>query len=398
MDVMREQTEWKNWSGSVRCRPANGVAYPASEEEIAAEVRAAAERRGKVRLAGSGHSFMPLCASDDVVISLDRWHGVESASEEDLEATIRAGTKIHDMGKPLLDANVALENQGDVDVQSIAGALSTGTHGTGETLGNLSTQLIGVRLVTANGDVLDANVSDNADLLAAARVSLGMLGVFSVVRLRVTEAYRLHEMQWTESVDDCLAQLDRLIGEYRHFEFFWYPTDGLAHMKALRPTDLFCDRLPDVEGEQIDWSYRIFPTVRENRFNEMEYAIPAESGPECFQEVRHLMQTRFDHVRFPIEYRTLAADDSWLSPAYDRATVTLSIHRAADKPYEEFFRAAETIFRRYDGRPHWGKIHYLDATALRTLYPRWDAFVELRREMDPDGRFLNSSLADLFAA
>jgi FAD/FMN-containing dehydrogenase len=388
---------WSNWSGSVTCQPRQ-IALPESEAEVAALVKQTADARQVVRVTGSGHSFLPLCATDDVLISLDRLAGVESVNRERLEATVFAGTKLHALGEPLAAHGLALANQGDIDRQSLAGAISTGTHGTGRSLGSLSTPVVGLRIATAEGQLLELSLDRDPDVMAAARVSLGALGVTTAIRLRLVPAYRLHEKLWQEPIEECLARLDERIAATRHFEFFWYQATDLAHAKALEPTDRAPDELPDMPGERIDHSYVVFPTSRENRFNEMEYSVPAEQGPECFRAIRELMRTRHAHVTWPVEYRTLAADEIDLSTSQGRETVTLSIHQANTLEHRAFFADAEVIFRRHQGRPHWAKMHSLRAAELAPLYPRWDHFQSVRRQLDPCGVFMNDHLKRLFEA
>jgi FAD/FMN-containing dehydrogenase len=404
--------EWSNWSGLVSCRPRQ-LLSPASEEEVVAIVRGAAAAGEMVRVTGTGHSFTPLCSSDDVLLSLDRLSGIESVDAAARRAWIRAGTKIHDLGGPLAERGLALENQGDVDVQAIAGAVSTGTHGTGPTLGSISTQVVGLRIVTAAGDLIECSNEADAELFRAAQVALGSLGVITAVQLRLLPLYRLHERVRREPLDACLASLDERIRANRHFEFFWYPTDDSAFTKTLNPTDLAADAatspahdgspaenpgLSSAERERVDDSWRIFPTVRENRFNEMEYSVSAELGLECFLEVRDLMRRRHPLVTWPIEYRTVAADEILISPAYGRATVAISIHQGAELPHAAFFDEAEQIFRRHQGRPHWGKLHSLTRRELTALYPQWERFLSVRSRLDPQGRFLNEHLRRLFIA
>lgn len=393
--------EWSNWSGSVACRPRQLLA-PQSEDEVADVVRRAAARGHVVRVAGAGHSFTPLCATDDVLLSLDRLCGIESADARG--AWIRAGTRIRDLGGPLAELDLALENQGDVDAQTIAGAVSTGTHGTGATLGSISTQLAALRMVTAGGDVLEFSPQFDAETFRAAQVSLGALGVITAVRLRLLPLYRLHEQVRREPLAQCLENLDERIRGNRHFEFFWYPADDTASTKALQPSELppGDDRptrgaTSNAPRERIDTSWRIFPTVRDTRFNEMEYSVPAERGVECFLEVRELVRTKHASVTWPVEYRSVAADDIFLSPAQGRASVALSIHQPAERPYAEYFADAEKIFRRHQGRPHWGKIHNLAAADLAGLYPHWRTFQAVRARLDPAGRFLNDHLRRLLA-
>lgn len=400
-------TSWTNWSGAMSCTPRRFDA-PRSEAEIVERVRAAAASGAVVRVTGSGHSFVPLCATDGVLLSLDELQGVIAADPEQQQATVWAGTKLHQLGEPLLAAGLAFENMGDIDRQSIAGATSTGTHGTGVTLGSLSTQVIGVRLVLASGDVLDCSATQEPGIFHAARLSLGALGVITQLTLRLVPAYRLHERTWVAPVEECLEQLPTLTQATRHFEFFWSPHEDACGMKALHPTEeapaVLTDSPPPAPGrlarymnpERIDWSYRIFPSKRTIRFNEIEFAVPAEVGPACFGDVRRLMRERYPEVAWPIEYRTVAADDIPLSPNYGRETVAISVHQAAELPYEPFFRDVEAIFRHYQGRPHWGKLHWHRAAELRELYPEWDRFVTVRQQLDPEGRFLNPYLAELF--
>ncbi len=398
---------WSNWSGSVTCSPRH-LAYPQSEEELNEWVCAAGRDGLTVRVAGTGHSFVPLCATDGVLLSLDQLQGVIAADRERLEATIRAGTKLHQLGEPLLAAGMAMANMGDIDRQALAGAVSTGTHGTGRDLGSISTQVVGLRLVLASGELLDCSAEQEPAVFAAARVSLGALGVLSRVTLRLLPAYRLHERTWVASFDECMADLDRLIGATRHFEFFWSPQEDACAMKALHPTAR--ERLEEaapvppadgrlaryVKPERIDWSFRILPSERNLRFNEMEFAVPAASGPDCMREIRQLMRQRHPDVAWPVEYRTLRTDDIPLSPACGRDAVTISIHQAAELPYRAFFADAEAIFRNHRGRPHWGKVHWHTARDLRDLYPAWDAFQAVRARLDPAGRFLNPYLRELF--
>lgn len=397
---------WSNWSGSVTCSPAQ-VLSPRDESEVSQIVRSAAAAGQVVRVTGSGHSFTPLCATDDVLLSLDNLAGVEQVDVAARRAWVRAGSKIHSLGEPLAAHGLALANQGDVDVQAIAGAVSTGTHGTGPDLGNISTQVVGLRIVTADGQVLTSSREGDPQVFCAARVSLGSLGVLTAIELQCLPSYRLHEVCRREPLDECLAGLDRRIAANRHFEFFWYPADDCAFTKTLNPTDL--PRTPAIDlaagqgvglasadRERVDDSWRIFPTVRENRFNEMEYSLPAERGVACFLEIRDLMRRKHPDVAWPIEYRTQASDDILISAAQGRPTVAISIHQAAALPYQAFFNDAEVIFRRHQGRPHWGKLHNLSAAELAPLYPEWDRFQTVRRQLDPDGRFLNAHLRRLF--
>jgi hypothetical protein len=302
----KSMPEWVNWSGSVTCEPRR-IAMPASEAELCALVREAAVRGRTVRVAGTGHSFTPLVATDGLLLSLDNWRGIEAHDAADGRVTVRAGTKLHDLGESLFELGLGMENLGDVDVQSVAGAISTGTHGTGRTLGNLSTHVAGMRLVTASGEVLDLTAERDPDLLRAARVSLGALGVVIAVTLRVLPAYCLEERVWREPYAPCMERLPERIAGNTRYEFFWFPASDEAECKTLNPTD----RPPDdaaadlvvgtpasvspgaprepVERQRVGWSARVIPSIRQRKFNEIEYALPAENGPACFRQVRARM-------------------------------------------------------------------------------------------------------------
>lgn len=383
--------EWRNWSGLVTCSPSE-IAQPASEAEVARLVQQAAGQGRGVRVCGSGHSFQPLCATKDLLISLDQLRGIESVDAAAGEATILAGTKLHELGEPLAAHGLALENQGDVDVQALAGAVSTGTHGTGRGLGSISTQVVGLRLVAGDGSLREIQLRDDPLALRALAVSLGACGVLTAIRMRLLPAYRLHERTWREPIAECVNRLEERIRATRHFEFFWYPQTDEAFCKSLQPTSAEPSPLEGREGERIDHNYRVFPTPRNVRFNEMEFAVPEEAGLACFGVIRQLMRKRHANVTWPVEYRTVSGDELDLSPNYGRATIAISIHQAADLPHEAFFADAEPIFRAHGGRPHWGKLHSLRAAELAPLYPRWQHFASVRERFDPQGVFLNEHL------
>ena len=397
---------WRNWSGNVIATPGS-VAAPSSETEIIGLIRRASREQQGIRVAGSGHSFTPLCATEDILVSLDGFQGTPSIDPRKGQARVVAGTKISQLGVPLLKAGVALENQGDVDYQSAAGAISTGTHGTGSAFGSLSTQVTTLRLILASGEIITCSEAADPDMFKAAQVSLGLLGLVSQVTFRVVPAYRLRERTWVAGVESCLAEFDSLDQSNRHVEFFWVPATDKCALKALSateeeprgvaPEDLAPPGTIEryVLPERVDWSHRIFPSERKVLFNEMEFAVPHASGRECFAEIRELMLGRHRNVRWAVEYRTQKADDIYLSPAYQRNVVTISVHQAAELPYEPFFNDVEMIFRNHRGRPHWGKIHSHTAKELGELYPKWARFLEIRDHLDPQGRFLNPYLRRL---
>ena len=392
---MSPDSGWTNWSGSVHCDPARAP-RPADELEVAQLVAAAASARTPVRVVGAGHSGSPLVATDGVLLGLDQLAGLESHDSDRHSAIVRAGTRLCDLGDPLLELGLALENLGDIDVQALAGAVGTGTHGTGSKLCNLSSQVEAIRLVTAAGEIRTFSRQDDPEMMRALRVALGSLGVFTALELRLLPAYRLHERLRRQPVDACLERLDEEIRTHRHFEFFWMPHKDVAEVKTLQPTSEMPSDLPERPYERIGWSSHIIASVRDVKFFEMEYAVPAEHGPACFRELRARMQDRHPNVLWPVEYRTVASDDALLSNACGRPTVTLSVHQDGSQPYQEFFEDVEPIFWNYSGRPHWGKIHSLRAHRLSDLYPGWERFLAIRDQLDPTGCFLNLHLRQIF--
>lgn len=389
-------TAWANWSGKLTAEPQRVVPV-ATEEAIRAELVAASQSGTTVRTAGSTHSHYPLLPTDGVILDTRPLNGVVRTDPEAGTATILAGTRIQHVGRPLLDAGLGLTNQGDIDQQAIGGAVGTGTHGTGRSLGNFSSAVRSMRLVLASGDIVDCSAEEEPELFQAARLSLGAVGVATEITLAVSPAYRLEEHVWLEEFESVMDRIDELVAATRHFEYFWYPGQERAICKAIDLTDREPEYPLASEGSRCGWSFEVLPNVRVVPHTEMEYAVPANDGPACVAAIRELLAAEFPAVEWPIEYRTLAADDVWLSPANGRATVTISIHEAVALDEEPYYRAAEEIFRSFGGRPHWGKVHYLHADDLEGDYARWGDWWRVRDQYDPQGILLNDHLQRMAA-
>lgn len=383
--------EWSNWSGLVNASPRRLV-EPTSEAEVATVVRAAASDGLGVRVAGAGHSFTALVATDDVIASLGGLVGLTEVDVAGREVELLAGTPIHAVGPLLAEHGLALINQGDIDRQAIGGACGTGTHGTGAAFTSFSGAVTGATVVLASGERVRCDATAESDLFGASRLSLGAVGVITRLRLAVRDSFSLHEREWSEPLDECMDRLDEHIAATRHFEFWWFPGIDKSWCKSLAEVAEEPDSVAGSDHERFGPSWEIFPSARDDRFNEMEYAVPAERGPECFMALRELFTEGGFGVTWPIEYRTQAADDVWMSPANGRPTVTLSIHEPVDRDHEPLFRAAEEIFRAFDGRPHWGKLSYLDPSVRRELAPGWEQWWAARDAVDPTGMFLNGHL------
>ena len=343
-------------------------------------------------MAGSGHSHFPLVPTDDVIVDISGLSGVLAVDGKRLVARVYGGTTIAALGRPLHDAGVAIPNQGDIDRQTIAGATSTGTHGTGRLLGNLSTRVAGLTMVAADGSVVRCSPDERPALWRAARLGLGAFGVVVEIELAVVPAFRLAEAAFASTYDELRSDIDRLVHEHRHAEFFWYPQSDRAFVKVIDETDEPPSYPLADEGSRVAWNYEVLPNHRPRLHTEMEFAVPYDRSLDCLDEIRELVTSRFGDVRMPIEYRTVAADDVWLSPAYERDTATISVHRLIEFDDRPYFDACEEIFRRYDGRPHWGKMHSHRGDELAALHPRWGEWWSQRDSIDPAGTFLNDSL------
>jgi FAD/FMN-containing dehydrogenase len=397
-----------NWSGSIAFTPAE-YAEPTDEEEVRQLVLRARDAAVPLRPVGAGHSSSPLVRTDGILVSLDRLAGLIDHDLAAHRSTVWAGTRLKSLGEGLYDAGLAMENLGDVDYQSVAGATATGTHGTGIQFGNLSTQVAGVRLITGTGDTLDISAEQHPDLLPAARLSLGALGVITRLTLDVRPRYGLRRRSWCAQVDWTLDHLAELQHTHRNMDFYWYPRSDLTQIRTLNHADQLTRKPPWADRRvpssdpfarpreiQVGPTHETIPRHRELRFEEIEYTLPSEALPACFAEVRRRIKQRHRReAAWRVLVRTIAADDIFLSNAYGRATSTIACLQNNCLPYEDYFRDMEDIFRDYGGRPHWGKKHWLTARELRPLYPRWDDFQRIRRRLDPDGVFRTPYLARL---
>lgn len=331
-------------------------------------------------------------------MSLRDLHGLMDYDRQHHQATLGAGTKLHDAGVILHGVGLAMENLGDVDTQTIAGVIATGTHGSGRKLQNISATLIGVRAVTGTGEIVDWSIEQQPEYIRAARVSMGLLGIFTAVRLQLQRTHELRRREYCARTDDCLAHLDEIADAHRNFDFYWYPRRDEVKLRTLNPPELPPLAMPFARciKEQCGFSHTIIARERELKFEELEYFVPAEAGVACFQEVRRrILSQHRQQVGWRVLYRFIAQDDGYLSPVYNRDSVAISVHQNAGLPYQAYFDDIEAIVRAHAGRPHWGKKHSLHGEALADLYPRWADFMQLRRRFDPDGVFLSESMSRL---
>jgi L-gulono-1,4-lactone dehydrogenase len=432
--------EWRNWAGTAAARPARW-AQPRTAAEISAAVKEAAAAGLQVRALGSGHSFTSAAATRGLALDLSLWTGVTAADTQTGLVTVRSGTTLRALNAALAEFGLALANLGDIDAQTIAGALATGTHGTGARLGGLATQVEALDLVLADGSPVTCSASAWPELFAAARVGLGALGVITAVTLRCEPSFTLVADERPVPVDQVIEQFGSLAADNDHFEFYWFPYGRNALVKrnnrlpsagrAAGPSRMpgwrrfwefevmenaafgtlcrlgraaprFIPALNRLSSAALsarsytDASYRVFVTPRRVHFVESEYAVPRESLAGVLAELRRAVPRLADPVMFPVEVRVAAADDIWLSTAYGRDSAYIAIHQYTGLPYRAYFDLFESVVAGAAGRPHWGKLHSLDAARLGPLYPRFEDFRRVRAQVDPEDRFGNPYLSRVF--
>ncbi|GAB3622512.1 D-arabinono-1,4-lactone oxidase [Mariniluteicoccus endophyticus] len=420
---------WSNWSGNVTCDPLE-VAYPSSTQEVAALVRRAAERGLTVKAVGAGHSFSAIAEASGVQVSLDRMAGLVSVDAATKQVTLRAGTRLHNMPGILEPLGLAMENLGDIDAQSLAGAVSTSTHGTGLGFGGIATQVVGLEIVDGRGEVHRLSGQQVRPVV----VSLGALGIVTEVTLQCVDRFVLEAVEAPEPLADVREPFVERVAAADHFEFYWFPHTKtaltktqtrhpatrerapLGRVKRFVDDDLVANRLFDLTcrlGSRVpavvptinrvaerltgdrahtDWSTNVYTTRRDVRFREMEFSIPLEAMPEALKEIDALIESRRWKVSFPLECRGVAGDDLWMSTAYGRDSGYIAVHRYVRDDERAYFQACQEILYAHDGRPHWGKMHSLTRADLEPRYERFADFSALRDEMDPQRVFANPYL------
>ncbi|MFJ8142805.1 D-arabinono-1,4-lactone oxidase [Streptomyces sp. NPDC096013] len=429
--AIRKAGVWRNWAGNVTCRPAR-EATPASVEELRAAVRQAAEEGLTVKAVGSGHSFTAAAVTDGVLIRPDLLTGIRAIDRKGGTVTVEAGTRLRTLNSALAGEGLSLTNMGDIMEQTVAGATSTGTHGTGRASGAIAAQIRGLELVTADGSLLRCSQTENPHVFAAARVGLGALGVVTALTLAVEPLFLLAAREEPMTFDRVTAAFDELHATNDHFEFYWFPhTDNCNTLSnnrtvgphaPLRPLREWFDNeflsngvfqvlnslgravpaavpaLAQVASRGLsgrtytDIPYKVFTTPRRVRMIEMEYAVPREAVIDTLREIKAMIEHSDLRVSFPVEVRTAPADDITLSTASGRDSAYIAVHVYRGMPHQRYFTQAERIFVAHEGRPHWGKLHTRDAQYLADVYPRFGEFTNLRDRLDPDRRFTNPYL------
>ncbi|MFD7134281.1 D-arabinono-1,4-lactone oxidase [Streptomyces sp. NPDC059894] len=428
---------WRNWGGTVSARPAREVA-PASVGELAEAVRRAAEDGLKVKAVGTGHSFTSIAATDGVLIRPHLLTGIRDVDRENMTVTVEAGTPLRRLNLALAREGLSLTNMGDIMEQTVSGAISTGTHGTGRESGSIAAQITALELVTADGSVLTCSKDRHPEIFAAARIGLGALGIVTAITFAVEPVFLLTAREEPMPLDAVLADFDALWAENEHFEFYWFPHTGSTNTKRnnrsagpRRPVGQLAGWFEDeflsngvfqaaqwvgraapatipaiarVSSRALsartytDIPYKVFTSPRRVRFVEMEYAVPRAAVTGALRELKAMVDRSGLRVGFPVEVRTAPADDITLSTASGRDSAYIAVHMAKGTPYQPYFTAAERIFTAHDGRPHWGKVHTRNAEDLAGVYPRFAEFTALRDRLDPDRLFGNDYLRRVLGA
>ena len=420
---------WQNWSKSLAPSKAR-VETPQTTEELSRLIQTT---KGAVRPVGSGHSWTPLVPSDGdgKILRLDAFDGVRSVDMAKQTAWLGAGARLKDLSPALAETGLAFRNLGDIDVQSLAGATSTATHGTGKNLPCLAAEIKGLKLVSGTGDEIEISAKSNANLLGAAQVALGSLGVLTEMEMQLVPRHKLHRRVRFMPYTQVLTEAETMWQAHRNFEFFYIPfsgtamvithdeteapdtprlldesDDGVMQLKALRDylgwfpflrKRLLGAAIANAPEENIiGESWQLLASERNVHFNEMEYHLPPEVALEALEEVRDLIEREHPDVFFPFECRMTAGDSAWLSPFNAGPRISVAVHTHAPDAYDFLFTKIEPIFQRAGGRPHWGKLNSLTGPQVRALYPKFDDFAKVRKQLDPQGRFLNPYLRSLF--
>jgi len=425
---------WRNWAGNQIAHP-QSIESPRNVTELAAVVAEATAQGQKVKAVGSGHSFTSAAATDGRMIRLDNLSGISHVDRARNQVTVGAGTRLSDLNTLLHAEGLALANLGDIAYQTVAGAISTSTHGTGTALTGLAGQVVAMTLVNGHGEILECSDSCNADILDVGRVSVGAVGVISDYTLQAVPSFRLRALEQPMRLDDVLENVHELAAAHDHFEFFWIPHTKWALTKRNNRTDDELQPLPRIKGwiektfmenyafgalcrvgrvrpsliprlatalpssgsrEYVDQSFKIFASPRIVRFYEMEHALPVEAVVPALRDIRAMVERKGYMLNFPVEVRFTKGDDVALSTAYGRESAYIAVHVYKGMECEPFFRDVEDILRGYDARPHWGKVHYREAEELSALYPRWNDFIALRNRLDPLRTFSNAYTDTVF--
>ena len=430
------KNHWVNWSESQSCSPRQ-IVFPSTEKELLDHVRSAIKSKLKIKVVGSGHSFVGAALTDGMLIDLSKYNQITNIDKQNKQVTVQVGKKLEHLNPELWNHGLAMSNLGDIAYQSVAGALSTGTHGTGIKFGCLASQVIAARVISGEGQIIDCSPSKDPDLFGAAVVGVGAAGILSTVTLQLEDAFNLHALEMSMDLDFVIDHQDEFISDNEHFEYFFYPAQKatltkrnnrtMEPGKSLSPiAQWYSDEFifgylpkltkglkrpfpklhkyltPDfmwvARENYVDRSYSVFTSERKQYGSEMEYFIPKQHAKEAVQRILDFVERSGLNLSMPIELRWIAADNLPISMCYGMETTSIAVHVEMREQYENYFVPVETIMMDYGGRPHWGKMHFQTSRTLAALYPKWDEFLNARRILDPKGIFENEYTKRVFGS
>ena len=426
----QQTTRWSNWAGNQQTGTVL-LSKPQTESELQQVVQSAQLSGRRVKAVGSGHSFTAIAVSEEVLVDLSNYDEIVAIDKINQTVTVQSGIQLSKLNQALYENSLAMQNLGDIAYQTIAGAISTSTHGTGAKFTGIANQVVALRIVLADSSIVECSANVNAQLFSCARVGLGALGLISTVTLKVVPAFNLAVIEEPMRVDDVLQNLDLHVDSNDHFEFFWVPHTGWALTKRNNRNNLPIEPMSKMShwysktlmenyafgavcmlgkarpslipklakalpssgrNEYSDASHKVFASKRIIKFYEMEYAIPREACAEALNRVRRMVTDSGFFLNFPVEVRFTAPDEIPLSTASNRESAYIAVHIYKGMNYVPYFKEVESIMNSYQGRPHWGKLHFQSAATLASRYPQWDVFQAVRNQVDPQRMFSNQYL------
>ena len=426
----QQTTRWSNWAGNQQTGSVL-VSKPQTESELQQVVQNAQTSGRRVKAVGSGHSFTAIAVAEEVLVDLSKYDEILAIDKINQTVTVQSGIQLSKLNQALYENSLAMQNLGDIAYQTIAGAISTSTHGTGAKFTGIANQVVALRVVLADSSIVECSANVNAELFSCARVGLGAIGLISTVTLKVVPAFNLAVIEEPMRLDEVLQNLDLHVDSNDHFEFFWVPHTGWALTKRNNRNNLPIEPMSKMShwysktlmenyafgavcmlgqarpslipklakalpssgrNEYSDASHKVFASKRIIKFYEMEYAIPREACAEALNRVRRMVTDSGFFLNFPVEVRFTAPDEIPLSTASNRESAYIAVHIYKGMNYVPYFTEVESIMNSYQGRPHWGKLHFQNASTLASRYPQWDVFQSVRNQVDPKRMFSNQYL------
>jgi len=432
--MVNAANRWVNWSETQSCSPKQ-IAFPSTEKDLIDCVRSAIKSKINIKVVGSGHSFVGAALTDGLLIDLSKYNQILNLDTDNRQVTVQVGKKLEDLNTEIWNHGLAMSDLSDIAYQSVAGAISTGTHGTGIGFGCLATQVIAARVISGEGEIIDCSPGKDPDLFGAAVIGVGSAGILSTVTLQLEDAFNLHALEMPMPFEFVIDNQDQFVADNEHFEYFCHPDLNVALTKRNNRTsqpgkplssfgrwyhdEFIAGYLPKLtrlakqafpqlskyltheimlvaRDNYIDRSYSVFTSERKQYGCEMEYFIPRKNAKEALERVLNFIKKSGLKISMPIEVRWSGADEFPISMCYGRETTSIAVHVEMGERYENYFVPVETIMMEYDGRPHWGKMHFQTSTTLAPLYPKWDEFQKARRILDPKGIFENDYTKRVF--